>query len=72
MPCYVAFSLFRLPCLPLPVPCLFPLSNNPPSGLASLCPLFPRIFPRQSLPFVLIVSPCRSLPVPREKSPRQG
>ena len=65
MPYYVAFSLFRLPCLPLPVSCLFPPSNNPPSGLASLCPLFPR----QSLPIVLTVSPCRSLPFPREKSP---
>ena len=71
MPYYVAFSLFRLfrlPCLPLPVSCLFPPSNNPPSGLASLCPLFPR----QSLPIVLTVSPCRSLPFPREKIPPSG
>ena len=45
MPCYVAFSLFRLfrlPCLPLPVSCLFPPSNNPPSGLKNP-PKIPRM-----------------------------
>lgn len=37
------FPCFRLPCLPLPVPCLFPPVKQSPSALPAMRRLFPRV-----------------------------
>lgn len=73
IPCYVAFSLFPLALRALA--CFLPVSpcQTIPASFASYAAIvFPRVPPRQALPFSLTVSPCRSLPVPREKSPLSG
>ena len=65
------FPVSACPACPCLFPASFPLSNNP-RQLCQLCgDCFP-VSPRQALLFSLTVSPCRFLPVPREKSPLSG